>query len=381
MAAESEKYLSALHRNVFLREFSFSKNEFTPPGHSEAEFADHVIWIEDLMMVYQVKERGLDSGSADKEERWFKKKVLGEATKQVRDTLNYLCNIDEITIENQVGHRFNVGGHPLKPIKVVVHASGTNLPNKCSEVRFHPSSTVGLIHIVSLKDYFTICNTLVTPAEIVEYFLFRETITNKWPDVSLPSEEALIGQYVHGGGDIPSENFLSFFQKLKKEVDDFDIYGLLSLIGERQEDFESEYDYYKGLAEFAKLNRGELQPIKQRFDYCIEAVKKNDRVYPTRMVVPRTGCGFIFFPLHRDELEQKVGILTNYTYAAKYDQKLERQVGVSFVDLDYGKGVYINWSFANFPWHYDASMETFLERDDLLRALKSSGNRPRYEFE
>ncbi len=56
-----EEFLAALNANIFLREFSFAKNEFSPAPGEEVEFADHVIWIDDLLIIFRpVREQRLD---------------------------------------------------------------------------------------------------------------------------------------------------------------------------------------------------------------------------------------------------------------------------------------------------------------------------------
>jgi hypothetical protein len=36
-----ETYLAEINQNIFYKEFSFSRNQFTPQLASEVEFADH----------------------------------------------------------------------------------------------------------------------------------------------------------------------------------------------------------------------------------------------------------------------------------------------------------------------------------------------------
>lgn len=382
MANDSEKYLALINRNVFFKEFSFSKNEFVPAGQSEAQFADHVIWIDDLLMVYQIKERSRPDGSAEAEEKWFKKKVLGEATAQVRKTLDYLASEVEIEIENQRGHRFNLASQPTAyPIKLVIYVPGSRLPESCLSKKFHISSSVGLIHILALNDYITICETLITPAEIVEYFLFREAIINKWPEVALPEENALIGHYLHGGGDPPSTDFLKNFDDFINEIESFDLFHMLSLIGDRIDTIQSENDYYAILAEFAKLMRGELAAVKERIEYCLDLIKRDEFNFPTRMLSTRTKCGFLFLPLLKDRFDHKELLLKKYSEMAKYDMKVDKQIGVSFIDYYGGKGFYANWMLIEHPWEYNGEFESEIKEFDIFKPLSEPKGRSRYKFE
>ncbi|MHB8967464.1 MAG: hypothetical protein ACYC5A_02600 [Thermoleophilia bacterium] len=381
MPTESEIILASINQNIFFSEFSFAKNKFTPQGGSEVEFADHVIKIDDLMMVYQAKQRNRVDGSAENEEKWFKKEVLGTAAKQVRDTAEYLESNEEIVIENQRGHKFNIGGHHSDAVlRLIIYVPAEKLPTKCLDVRYHRSSTVGFIHILTLQDYSVVCGTLVTPGEVVEYFMFRQEITEKWRETKLPSETALIGQYLHGGGDEPSEQFTDSFIALDRDNNKFDISHILSLIGDRQDVYESEDDYYDILAEFAKLTRGELQPLKERIDYCLQCIAENKLVEPRRVFIPKTECGFIFLPLTSDMYGNKMEYLKNMALACKYDLRIERQIGVSFINMPDNKGVYINWFFVDAPWLRVPEMDKLLEEEQYFRPLRDSERQPRYRF-
>src|ERR1041384_612839 len=99
-AMSLEEYFALLNKNIFLREFSFSKNKFKPNPNEELELADHVVWIDNLLIAYQLKEReaGGDA-SADGERRWFERKVISKGTRQIRDTLKYLHEHPNIKIE------------------------------------------------------------------------------------------------------------------------------------------------------------------------------------------------------------------------------------------------------------------------------------------
>jgi hypothetical protein len=105
----AEEFLSGLNANIFLREFSFDKNQFRLSSNEEVEFADHVIWIDDLLFIFQVKERENDVFSTEENEnKWFTKKVLGKATKQIRDSVQYLFQQKNISIQNQRGYKFEL---------------------------------------------------------------------------------------------------------------------------------------------------------------------------------------------------------------------------------------------------------------------------------
>src|SRR5437660_365304 len=91
-----------LHNLLFLEEFVFARNKFSPPSASELEFADAVVMLGDVLFIYQIKERSpVDAGNAAAERRWFNAKVVGNGTRQVRDTLRYLQTYPEIRVPNE----------------------------------------------------------------------------------------------------------------------------------------------------------------------------------------------------------------------------------------------------------------------------------------
>src|ERR1700733_12758310 len=86
-----EDALGKLNSDFFFREFTFSSNTFAPTPSEELELADKIVWLDDLLMLYQLKERSVESETtADKERAWFESVVIDHGTRQIRDTLSYL---------------------------------------------------------------------------------------------------------------------------------------------------------------------------------------------------------------------------------------------------------------------------------------------------
>lgn len=382
-----EEYLAQLNANIFLKEFSFAKNEFRPSPRREVEFADHVIWLDDLLILFQLKERGsIGQPTEESEKNWFEKKVLKKATKQIRDTLNYLNEHNEIHIRNQRGYVFNISTQAKnRLIKVVVHAPTDKLPEKyLYKKHYFSSSDAGFIHILPIVGYLNVCRTLFTPGEIVEYFNFRQNLLLKWPEQSekLP-ESALLGQYLyHDTSDIcPIEENIKYFITFQNKLDEFDISAVLQNFAEHIEYRHSqnvEHDYYNILMEFAKLNRGDLKEAKLRIKLCMESCASDESDLPYRMVVPRTECGFVFIPIPKDGVDFRINALENLTYAAKYDQKLKRCIGVSFAKE--GEYFLIDWCFLDSLWQYDEEMEQRLKENFPFRKVNEK-YMPRYTFD
>jgi hypothetical protein len=50
--------ISQFNEHFFFREFTFSKNTFRPSPAKEVELADNIVWLDDLVVVFQLKEPG-----------------------------------------------------------------------------------------------------------------------------------------------------------------------------------------------------------------------------------------------------------------------------------------------------------------------------------
>jgi hypothetical protein len=381
-----EALVADLNKNVFYREFSYSKNVFVQPGtEAEKEFADHVVWIGELLIIYQLKERDDESvQSEDGERKWFKNKVLRAATEQVRATLQYLKKHPAIDITNERGHVLNVSSAKVKQlVKLIIYKPSSLLPKDCLAIKCHVRpEPVGLTHIVTWDDYQGICSTLVTPAEVAEYFDFRERLLRKYPESDLPSERALVGQFLKGDLDeAPDEKNAALVSNLITDLDAFDISFLLHGAAERIEYQEggsgSEVDYYGIIAEFAKLTRLELREVKTRFRLSLEAANENSFRRPMRMIAPKSGCGFAFIPIENELIDGRMVGLKNLTQIAKYDSKLDRQVGVS-VGKD-GSDYLIDWCLFDYPWQEDPALEKAVAEQNPFGELRSEVL-PRYHI-
>ena len=87
--------LASLNEWHFFREFVYSRNTFRPAPGQEVELADNLVFLGGLLVAYQLKEREVvPDANANTEKRWFERKVLKLATRQVRDTVRYLSSRD-----------------------------------------------------------------------------------------------------------------------------------------------------------------------------------------------------------------------------------------------------------------------------------------------
>jgi len=376
-----ENRISQLHQNLFFREFSFSKNRFSPAQESQLEFADHVLWLDDLFITFQVKERNLAGDhTPDKEIAWLKDSVLKTATRQIRDTLRYLNTYDVINIRNDRDHIFNVSSADLsKKIHVVLYSPHELLPTEYKRKKHHLSSTAGFIHLMTSEDYIGVCQTLVTPTEISEYLKFRKEISIKHESkVNVLPEQALVGQFLYGVLDAdPDINFVKYLTVFNQAREEFDFSHILRIFEDRIVSSKHSHEYYQILKELAKLNRNELREVKFRFDLCIEKCRKNEFDLPYRITFPRTGCGFVFIIVPPEHIPSTINALQNFTYAHKYDQRLTKCIGASF-SRD-GEYYDIGWCYIEDEWAHDSEMEQRLKEHFPFRTVKEE-IRPRYKF-
>jgi hypothetical protein len=133
-----EQFISDLNSLAFFKEFTFSRNTFKPAGGgTELELADNIVWMGDDVTILQLKERSRnDIKDEDSETRWFEEKVLGNATKQVRDTLKFLEAHPAIKVTNERGHSFDIRGEQLRTkTKIVVYLPGKIVPSVARATR------------------------------------------------------------------------------------------------------------------------------------------------------------------------------------------------------------------------------------------------------
>lgn len=367
-----EDELATLNEWHFFREFTYSKMTFRPTPSQEAELADSIIWIGDFLAVYQLKEREVQSATTpDAEKRWFEKKVLKQATRQIRDTLNYLNNAQAIEIRNHRGHSFSLDVRLIQELhKLIVYLPNEALPKSCRSIKYHRSRTAGLIHIIPANDYLGIVRTLLTPTEVVDYLNFRADLIDKWePEITSFSESALVGHYLDGDiNALPSNKFISYLHRLDHQEEDWDMSRVIAMFPDRITTNKAGTDYYPIVRELASLKRSELREFKKRFQLSLEKAQANEFVLPYRMALTRTNCGFVFVPVTKEMLANRRNGLKNFTFAHKYEMKLPKCIGVSIAD-DTNGWFTAEWLYAEFSWERDEQLEQLLRNNYPFRKV------------
>lgn len=377
-----EEKIAKLNEHFFYREFTYSKNTFRPSPRVEAELADNILWLDDVLVVFQLKERSsVNSTTADKEANWFKRKVLKRGTRQIRDTLDYLRSHHEIELENHRGHRFRLRNSDINRIhKVVCYSANEKFSGEFRSKRSHQSKTAGIIHVIPSEDYLGIVASLLTPTELFEYLAFREYLIDRWGSkINEVPEPALVGQYLCGDEySLPSVDFVEYLKNLEHRIDEWDMSGVIGQFSDRITTSYSRDDYYGILAELAKLKRNELRVFKERLQLSFRKSRLGEFVQPYRFVSMRTNCGYLFVPLEGKFVERRRIGLQNLTFACKYDLKLRKCIGISIAP-DARGWFSVEWCYMESSWAYDKEIEEQLQENYPFRNVRVAEGE-RYNF-
>lgn len=366
-----EEFVKTLNSSAFWREFTFARNKFTPQPGQELELADNVVWLGDFAFVLQLKEREVPTDDPAAEATWFRKRVLGKATGQVRDTLRFLTEQPEIRIVNERDQAFDIRGRELTMIiKIVAYLAGEALPANWRRVRHHISRTAGFIHVIAAHDYLCVLDTLRVPEDIRRYFAYREQVAPRIKDPEV-DESDIMGAFLWEE-DIPSPRSR---EKLAGFVQDHEAFNLSPLIANLHDHIERSarpLNYYRIMLEFARVPRSVWREIKTRLALSLEAAQKGAFAQPYRLTFPQTGCTFMIAPFPPDvpatgaegEMARTKGV-RNLTYAAMYDAKVGKGVGIQ-ISKD-GEYFQIDWSLIESPWEPDPEMEARLANANPFR--------------
>jgi hypothetical protein len=80
--------------------------------------------------------------------------------------------------------------------------------------------------------------------------------------------------------------------------------------------------------------------------------------------------GFVFLPLTRKQLPHRKNLLLNFTALNKYDQKLDKCIGLSFIAEGEGSWCDVQWCPMEFPWHDNPKIQAALDAHYPFRPVK-----------
>lgn len=365
-ATSSEKLISKINENVFFKEFTFDKNSFKHlDSNSELEFADNVVWLDDLLFIIQIKERNSKEGGDLS--KWFKNKVLNKAVKQIKATNNYLSSLSDVVIQNLKGHKKNIiESRTARKRSIIIYSTNNEIDESIQFQKFYESSDIGLIHLFYVEDYLGVCDFLHTPAEVEEYLEFREAFYKAQGKILNHIPEQYLAAHFFETLDVDHINFdyMDNFKKVSESNELFDISFIIREFSTHLPPLSDPTEYYPIIAELAKLNRAELVLFKTRFlRACMDAEETEMvNITPYRMYVPRTDCAFAIIPLCRPFHEYWETARNNATSMLMYEHKCFRSVGVC---IFYAPGeedfLQTKWQFIEDLWVRNPEMEDIIK--------------------
>jgi hypothetical protein len=158
---------------------------------------------------------------------------------------------------------------------------------------------------------------------------------------------------------------------LTKEQD-WDITRIIHLFHERGTTPNAPEEIgYRVLRELAKLYRTEMAEFKKRFDFSMQKALASEPCLPHRFSTSK-GCGFVFIPLRRKDLPHRHKALLNFTALNKYDQKLDKCVGLTIIAEGDGSWCDVQWCPMAFPWIEDAVLQAVLTERYPFRPVRTS---------
>ncbi|MBR4733321.1 MAG: hypothetical protein IK081_11190 [Lachnospiraceae bacterium] len=183
MVNQSEQILNAFSENYFYKEIILSDLKYCPVGQSEKELADLIFVLGKYVLAIQLKARNSDELTNDIgiEEKWLKNKCK-LAKKQVKNTI---LEIKNGRLPQFINNRCQ---------KVLIDPSATIVPvvmfvNPMIKNYSHvlpKNSEDGLdVNCISYDDFREVCAQLITPMEIVEYFIWRKECFKNYPNLDL----------------------------------------------------------------------------------------------------------------------------------------------------------------------------------------------------
>jgi len=364
---KAEDILAFNNSSVFLKEFTFRNTRFTPSGSTEVEFCDGAIWLADLLVLFQVKSRNLDSiaHSEDAERSWFEKKISKQAVNQLVDTITYLEKQHSLPFLNERQQRIEFSAaKTLQPIKFAIHDNDF-LPEDIRNLKGRLSKRIGFVHFLSLRDYRNICLTFHTPMEIADYFLFRQQMYQTLPNINDVSEMAVVGKYISDTDEdksIDDEHEL-YVVRMIDDRDDFNINQLLDRFLSNIQENGPDTQYHTILAELALLRRGELKEFRRRFEWMQERSSKPGLYNPCKLRPLAQDCSFVFIPLPNSQVSRADQFLEKYTHACKHLFRTRRCLGMVVLPHKLPDTSYVKWLHLDFEWELNADIEKLI--DDL----------------
>ncbi|MER9657739.1 hypothetical protein NKJ26_30665 [Mesorhizobium sp. M0152] len=355
-----------LNATTFWKEFTFSETRFFPRPKQQVELADGIVKIGSLALVFQLKERTEETSNPEAERQWFRRKVLRKATNQIKDSVRYLAEHEEIRLTNARGHEIAVKRADLQDVKkIVVFLPGRSLPADCWGTKFHASATAGFIHIVAAHDYLGILDKLRVPDDVRLYFEYRETVLPQLRKAGVVVEEPDIMVAFLSEMDLPEPRSIEKLRAFVQDLGAFDISYIMRDLQGHIVNPERSTDYYRIMEEFASVPRSIWREFKSRLVISLEASKAGTPRRPFRFAFPTTDCTFMVASMDpdwpvigEDGIRMRTNAVEMFTQAAKYD--LKTRIGIGLLISKDGDHFLLDWCLIDEPWSANAKLEDLL---------------------
>jgi len=363
----SEKIITQINQNVFFKEFTFNNNDFFTDNGNKVELADNVLWIDDLLIIIQIKEKDNKIGSATIE-KWFENKVLKKAKNQIKNTLLFLDRQKSITISNEHNQQFEIIGSDIKQIhNIIIYHTTIEPPETVYKHKFYLSKDKTFIHIFSSEDYSHLCRYLITPSELNDYLLFRQDLLSTIHNAGLFPEQYFLAHFFQNPNELMINpdyiKTLPHICKMIKENNSFYLGGLMNALHDTLKEKET-LDYIHIVKEFAKLNRFELIAIKSRLTKVIQDQVLDSPITMGRCVSKRTDCGFVIIKLNPNNETHRLDALKNITLLFKYKWRLSKCIGLIIKHED--KYFDLDWCYIESDWEYDEKLQILVDQESLF---------------
>jgi len=372
-----EEVTAHLSANAFTRTFSFSSAQLPVAGESPPALAHQVLLLDGVSVIFQLSERNeRGKTKAADLEHWFAADVLKKGVDQIRNTQDLLRSYSGISLVNLRGHRVSFSAEALSnQVGLILYralsASGFAAP------RFKKTRIAGFVHIMRDRDYFGLCEHLVTPCEIVEYLRFRQEILSRpHPVPATVSESALLGQYLFEELDAPPDPRYetagrSFRGDPNSWVFSYVIDNLSSQMAKRDDEIV-ETVYQRILAEVGMLRRSELREFKTQLRLALEAVRGDRFELPYRLTSETTQCGFLVLPGSAEFRLRAREALESLAIASKHELGLEKQVSIAMWRS--GEIIDIDWLYTEGPNPPNEKLDERLKRFYPFRRTSEQRN-------
>jgi len=362
----SEKAITLINQNLFFKEFTFDKNNFVTNNGTEVELADNLLWLDDLLIIIQIKEK--DKVGNIPIGKWFENKVLKKAKNQIKNTHNLLETQRSITISNGHDQHFEIAFSSIKQIhSVIIYHVAEMPPENVYAQKFYRSKAGIWIHIFTSEDYGHLCRYLITPAELNNYLIFRYDFLSSNVHNSCLPEQYILAHFFKSPDNLAVNctyiSALSAICNAIEQDNSYDLSGFLSLLHDTLK-IKGDDNYVHIVKEFAKLNRFDLSFIKEIIVKAITTEVSNEPIMLMWRVVPRIDCGFVVMRLNQHDKNHHLTALKNFTLLFKYKHKLTKCIGLivkhegEFFDLD--------WCYINGPWEYDSESDRLVKEEMLF---------------